>query len=105
MSSFLEALLNTLWQGAVLALLMWAAMRLLPRINAATRCAVWWVVLAIILLLPLSWSEMRRSERRHASSAAFTAPAPEAFFAAPRFERAVPIARPGGAVQIRPGTW
>ena len=28
---FLEAVLNTFWQGALLALLVWAAMRWLPR--------------------------------------------------------------------------
>src|ERR1700687_6194712 len=52
------ALLNNLWQGAAMALLVWAALRLLPRmkitINAATRCAVWWAVLAAVVLLPLA---------------------------------------------------
>jgi beta-lactamase regulating signal transducer with metallopeptidase domain len=52
------ALLNSLWQGALIALLVWAALRLLPRvnirINAATRCAVWWAVLAAVVILPLA---------------------------------------------------
>jgi beta-lactamase regulating signal transducer with metallopeptidase domain len=52
------ALLNTLWQSAGLALLVWAALRFLPRINvrinAATRCAVWWAVLAAVVLLPMA---------------------------------------------------
>jgi beta-lactamase regulating signal transducer with metallopeptidase domain len=52
------ALLNTLWQSAALALLVWAALRFLPRmnvrINAATRCAVWWAVLAAVVLLPMA---------------------------------------------------
>ncbi len=52
------ALLNSLWQGAAMALLVWAALRFLPRlkitINAATRCAVWWAVLAAVVLLPLA---------------------------------------------------
>lgn len=51
------ALLNSLWQGAAIALLVWAALRFLPRlnlpINAATRCAVWWVVLAAVVILPV----------------------------------------------------
>ena len=38
------ALLNSLWQSAAMALVVWAALRFLPRlnvrINAATRCAV-----------------------------------------------------------------
>src|SRR6476619_262619 len=52
------ALLNSLWQGAAMALLIWAALRFLPRlnvkINAATSCAVWWAVLAAVVLLPLA---------------------------------------------------
>ena len=52
------ALLNDLWQSAGIALLVWAALRFLPRlgvqINAATRCAVWWGVLAAVVLLPIA---------------------------------------------------
>jgi hypothetical protein len=52
------SLLNSLWQSAAIALLVWAALRFLPRmgvkINAATRCAAWWAVLAAILILPLA---------------------------------------------------
>src|SRR6185369_12435792 len=52
------SLLNSLWQSAAMALLVWAALRFLPRmgvkINAATRCAAWWAVLAAILILPLA---------------------------------------------------
>ena len=56
------ALLNSLWQSAGVALLVWAAFRFLPRlnvqinlkINAATRCAVWWAVLAAVVLLPMA---------------------------------------------------
>jgi beta-lactamase regulating signal transducer with metallopeptidase domain len=52
------ALLNSLWQSALIALLVWAALRFLPRvnirINAATRCAVWWAVLAAVVVLPLA---------------------------------------------------
>src|SRR5580765_7937523 len=52
------SLLNSLWQSAAIALLVWTALRFLPRIgvriNAATRCAAWWAVLAAILILPLA---------------------------------------------------
>ena len=52
------SLLNSLWQSAAIALLVWAALRFLPRmgvkINAATRCAAWWAVLTAILILPLA---------------------------------------------------
>ena len=53
MSIILEAFLNTLWQTGAIALLAWAALRWTPRINAATREAVWWAVLAFVILLPL----------------------------------------------------
>jgi len=46
-------LLNSLWQGASIAALIWIVMRFLPRLNAATRYAIWWAVLAAVLLLPL----------------------------------------------------
>ena len=52
------SLLNSLWQSAAIALLVWTALRFMPRmgvrINAATRCAAWWAVLAAILILPLT---------------------------------------------------
>jgi beta-lactamase regulating signal transducer with metallopeptidase domain len=52
MSIILEALLNTLWQTGAIALLAWVGLRWTPRINAATRAAVWWAVLAFVILLP-----------------------------------------------------
>jgi beta-lactamase regulating signal transducer with metallopeptidase domain len=52
MTIILEAFLNTLWQTGAIALLAWAALRWTPRINAATRAAVWWAVLAFVVLLP-----------------------------------------------------
>ena len=53
MSNILEAFLNTLWQTGAIALLAWAVLRWTPRINAATREAVWWAVLAFVILLPV----------------------------------------------------
>ncbi len=53
MSIILEAFLNTLWQAGAIALLAWAVLRWTPRINAATRVAVWWAVLAFVILLPV----------------------------------------------------
>ncbi|HVW08029.1 MAG TPA: M56 family metallopeptidase [Bryobacteraceae bacterium] len=47
------ALLNSLWQGVVLALFMWIAMRITrSQMNAATRHIIWWIVLGAILVLP-----------------------------------------------------
>ena len=53
MNTILEVFLNTFWQAAAVALLVWAALRWMPRINAATRGVVWWSVLALVLLLPV----------------------------------------------------
>jgi len=46
------AVLNSLWQAAFLAALVWLALRLAPRMNAATRFAIWWATLVVALILP-----------------------------------------------------
>jgi bla regulator protein blaR1 len=48
----LLAVLNSFWQAAVVAALVWAAVRVLPKVNAATRYAIWWAVLGVVLALP-----------------------------------------------------
>jgi len=53
MNAILEAVLNSLWQAAGVALAAWLVLRLMPRINAATRYAVWWAVLALVVVLPV----------------------------------------------------
>ena len=54
----LAAVLNSLWQAAIVAILVWASLRFLPRIkiyvNAATRYVIWWAALVMILLLPIA---------------------------------------------------
>ena len=50
----LTAFLNTLWLALTVAAVMWFALRLMPRVNAATRHAVWWAVLALVVLMPLA---------------------------------------------------
>ncbi|MGA2537619.1 MAG: hypothetical protein ABSF53_16495, partial [Terracidiphilus sp.] len=50
----LMAVINTLWQAIVVAAVMWLILRLMPRVNAATRHAVWWAVLALVVLMPLT---------------------------------------------------
>src|SRR2546427_8797325 len=50
--SVLVAVLNSLWQAVAVALVAWLALKLTPRINAATRFVVWWAVLAVITVLP-----------------------------------------------------
>jgi len=50
----LTAVLNTLWLALAVAAVIWLALRLMPRVNAATRHAVWWAVLALVVLMPLA---------------------------------------------------
>jgi uncharacterized protein (TIGR03435 family) len=46
--------LNSLWQAAAIAAVMWVVLRSMPRVNAATRYVIWWAVLLVVLLLPLA---------------------------------------------------
>jgi uncharacterized protein (TIGR03435 family) len=50
----LIAVLNSLWQAALLAAVASIAIRFAPRMNAATRFAIWWTVLVVVLILPLA---------------------------------------------------
>jgi bla regulator protein blaR1 len=46
------AVMNTLWQAALLAAIVWLALRVAPRMNAATRFALWWAALGVVAILP-----------------------------------------------------
>jgi uncharacterized protein (TIGR03435 family) len=48
----LDAVINTIWQAVLITAIVWLVLRLTPRINAATRHAIWWATLAVVLLLP-----------------------------------------------------
>ena len=50
----LMAVLNTLWQELAVVAVLWFVLRLMPGVNAATRHAVWWAVLAFVVLMPLT---------------------------------------------------
>jgi beta-lactamase regulating signal transducer with metallopeptidase domain len=43
-----------LWQGLAIAWITAAAVRAMPRLNAATRHAVWWLALAAVLAVPVA---------------------------------------------------
>jgi bla regulator protein blaR1 len=43
-----------LWQGLALAWITATAVRAMPRLNAATRHAVWWLALAAVLAIPVA---------------------------------------------------
>ena len=40
--------MNSLWEAALLAALVWLALRFAPRMNAATRFAIWWAALGVV---------------------------------------------------------
>jgi uncharacterized protein (TIGR03435 family) len=48
----LIAVLNSLWEAALLAALVWVVLRFTPRMNAATRFGIWWAALGVVLILP-----------------------------------------------------
>ena len=50
----MSALLNGLWQGMLLTVVAWAAMKAIPGLNAATRHVLWWTTLTAVLLLPFA---------------------------------------------------
>ena len=60
-AAWLMAVLNTLWQGLAVAAVMWIVLRMMPRVNAATRHAVWWAVLALVVFMPLTILLPRRA--------------------------------------------
>src|SRR4051812_16071092 len=78
MNAVISALLNSLWPAAAVAATAWAILRFSPKMNAATRYAVWWAVLAAVIALPVAQPLMQRT-RRETFTRQFTvrtAPAP-----------------------------
>lgn len=72
MTTFWSALVNGAILSAPLAFAVWFVLRLAPRrtLNAATRYAIWWMVLLATLALPLSSVEWRVARHAAASSPA-----------------------------------
>ena len=61
----MEAVLNGWWQGIALTLLVWLVLRELPRVNAATKVAIWQITLAAVILLPVAlWTAGHRQPTR-----------------------------------------
>ena len=63
-----NVLFNGLWQGAVLVAIAWFLTRLIPRSNAATRYAVWFLTLLALAVVPFSQPYRMRGHRSPASS-------------------------------------
>jgi uncharacterized protein (TIGR03435 family) len=70
--AILDALINTLWQAVAVTVLVWLALRFMPRMNAATRHAIWWATLALVLILPVA-PQLTAIVRTHPKPAAVTA--------------------------------
>ena len=105
MSIILAAFLNTLWQTAVVALLAWAALRWTPRINAATREAVWWAVLAFVVLLPVLRGLPGERAAPRGATAVYTSE-PVTIDRSPERVSAGPVRRdPAGQVVVPAGSW
>jgi len=49
----LAVLVNSLWQGALIALVAWAVLRIFSRANAATRYAIWALALTAMIVIPI----------------------------------------------------
>jgi beta-lactamase regulating signal transducer with metallopeptidase domain len=62
-------LLTWLWQGTALAVSLSILLRLLPRVNASTRCMIWWGAFAALIWLGWESSSTTSSALRTASGA------------------------------------
>jgi TonB family protein len=95
------AVLNSLWMAAAATLVAGLALHLIPRVNAATRYAVWWVVLAVVVALPAAVA--LGSRQQNAPAAAPTTAQPQVHRAAAEPRR---VSRPvasasAGVVTVR----
>jgi bla regulator protein BlaR1 len=50
----LDAVVNSLWQAVAITAAVWLVLRFATRLNAATRHAIWWAALAVVLILPFA---------------------------------------------------
>jgi uncharacterized protein YjbI with pentapeptide repeats/beta-lactamase regulating signal transducer with metallopeptidase domain len=57
--SAIVILVNSVWQGAAIALVTWLALRAFPRVNASTRYAAWTLALIATLVVPVATSLSR----------------------------------------------
>jgi beta-lactamase regulating signal transducer with metallopeptidase domain len=79
----LEALLNTLWQGMLIAVLVWLLLRLVNRLSATTRHAVWLVTLLTIGTLPILAVVVNRNDAEPATAVKNESPKPAIMISTP----------------------
>jgi bla regulator protein blaR1 len=115
MNFWIAALLNSLGPACGMTVCVWAVLKFAPRVNAATRHAIWWVVLAVVVLLPAASVVIERTPRTGMAAPSSTrierVAAPSlsgGSVVAPRVRtgRAAPIeVQDGGWTVILPLTW
>ncbi len=71
----LAVLFNSLWQGALIALVAWGVLRIFSRANAATRYAIWALALAAMIVIPIFTSLPHVSVEASAAHTAWMPPA------------------------------
>jgi beta-lactamase regulating signal transducer with metallopeptidase domain len=121
----LTAILNTLWLALAVAAVLWFALGLSPRVDAATRHAAWWAVLAVVMLLPAfnllhrpapsvrSGVHTAEPVSKHFLSSSVAEPLPAAGVPAPRsplpsgaiYSRAAVLPRIRIPIELHPGNW
>jgi beta-lactamase regulating signal transducer with metallopeptidase domain len=92
-----QALLNSLWQGLLIATLVWVLLRALGRVSATTRHAMWLVSLLTIGLLPLAgvfiaYQRAESNPKSELEARAVIAPIPNAI--QQQFSQPVSMVRP-----------
>ena len=110
-AAVLAAAANSFWPALAAVAGVWAALRLLPSINAATRHLIWWAVLAAIVTMPAAplLLQTHRSARTAAPAVAAQTgdvPAP-ATAALPPIAAPAPAAvpAPSAGISLRAGNW
>ncbi len=109
----LAAAANSLWQVSAAVLVAWLGTRYAPRMNAATRHLIWWVVLAAIVVSGIGGlaTGISRRERAVAMPVAIAVASPVPPTAAPvaEFSEPAPMPTPEPArtssVAVRAGSW
>jgi bla regulator protein blaR1 len=107
----LAAAANSLWQVSAAVLLAWLGMRYAPRMNAATRHLVWWVVLAAIVVSGIGGLATGISRRERAvpmpEAIPLALPVPSTAAPAAEFSEPAPLPVPvrTSSVAVRAGSW
>jgi uncharacterized protein (TIGR03435 family) len=76
--AILNAVVNSLWQALAVTALVWLALKFSARMNAATRHAIWWATLGVVLVLPVAPQLIQMIQRHPQPAVVATVKAPQA---------------------------